>query len=61
MTEYDPRYKTTFSNRWLMQQFVQAFLHDSVTDIMDFESLEMTADRINQRRPEIQKIEGPTQ
>ena len=41
MTEYDPRYKTTFSNRWLMQQFVQAFLHDSVTDIMDFESLEM--------------------
>ena len=41
MTEYDPRYKTIFSNRWLMQQFVQAFLHDSVTDIMNFESLGM--------------------
>ena len=41
MTEYDPRYKTTFSNRWLVQQFVQAFLYESVTGIIDFESLEM--------------------
>ena len=41
MTQYDLQYKTTFSNRWIMQQFVEAFLHTSVTDIMDFESLEM--------------------
>ena len=41
MTEYDPRYKTTFSNRWLVQQFVQAFLYESVTGIIDFESFEM--------------------
>ena len=40
MTEYDPRYKTTFSNRWLVQQFVQAFLYESVTGIIDFESFE---------------------
>ena len=41
MTEYDPQYKTTFCNRWLMRQFVEAFLDASVTDIMDFETLEM--------------------
>lgn len=41
MTQYDPQYKAIFSNRWLMQQFVEAFLHVSATDIMDFESLEM--------------------
>ena len=41
MTKYDPRYKITFSNRWLAQQFVQAFLHESVTDIIDFEAFEM--------------------
>ena len=41
MTKYDPRYKITFSNRWLVQQFVQAFLHESVTDVIDFEAFEM--------------------
>ena len=29
------------SNRWLMQQLVEAFLDASVTDVMDLESLEI--------------------
>ncbi len=41
MTEYDPEYKMFLSNRWLMQQLVEAFLDASVTDVMDLESLEI--------------------
>ena len=41
MTKYDSRYKITFSNDWLVQQFVRAFLHKSVTDIIDFDSFEI--------------------
>ena len=41
MKEYDAQYKVLVSNRWIMQQLVEAFLDTSVTDIMDFDSLEM--------------------
>ena len=41
MKEYDAQYKVLASNRWIMQQLVEAFLDASVTDIMDLETLVM--------------------
>ena len=41
MKEYDAQYKVLASNRWIMQQLVEAFLDASVTDIMDLESLQI--------------------
>ena len=41
MKEYDAQYKVLASNRWIVQQLVEAFLDASVTDIMDLESLQM--------------------
>ena len=41
MKEYDAQYKVLGSNRWIMQQLVEAFLDASVTDIMDLESMVM--------------------